>query len=164
MNMSMFNCSKCYRQFQTETSLKQHVSVMHSENIFQCTFCQLEFKLYGVMKRHQNKCRNGSEIMKIYPVVNSSPKISDKKVPCTKTSNVFLTKKEMKMDTIGRKPRQYPKTSEIIKIDQEIDLPLNISDNKVPTEMFNEDVLLEMSENEVSSEISDTEVLPESFL
>ena len=74
-NMSMFNCSKCYRKFETEKSLKQHVSVMHSENIFQCTFCKLEFKLYGVMKRHQNKCRNGSEIMKIYPVVNSSPKM-----------------------------------------------------------------------------------------
>ena len=147
-NMNTFNCSKCFREFQTEKSLNQHVIFMHSENIFQCTFCQLEFKLESVMKKHQIKCTNGSEIMKIYPVVNSHPKISDKKVPCTKTLNEFLTKKEMKKDTIGSKSRQYPETSEIIKIDPEVDLSLKISDNEVSTEI-DKDVPTDISDKEI---------------
>ena len=157
-NMNTFNCSKCFREFQKEKSLNQHVSFMHSENIFQCTFCQLEFKLESVMKKHQIKCTNGSEIMKIYPVVNSHPKISDKKVPCTKTLNEFLTKKEMKKDTIGSKSRQYPETSEIIKIDPGIDLPPKIPDNEVATEIFDKDALLEVSDKKVPPEIYDNEV------
>ena len=58
-----FNCSKCYREFQKEKSLKQHVSLMHSENIFQCTFCQLKFKLESVMQRHQKKCMDGRNLL-----------------------------------------------------------------------------------------------------
>ena len=57
------------------------------------------------MEKHQKKCTNGPEIIKIYPVMNSPPKISHKKVPRTKTLNGFLTKKEMEKDTIGRTPR-----------------------------------------------------------
>ena len=129
-----FNCSKCYREFQKEKSLKQHVSLMHSENIFQCTFCPLEFKLESLLKKHQNKCTNDSEIMKIYPVMSSPPKISHTKLPRTRTLNGLLIRKEMKKDEIGKKTRQYPKTSEINQIDQGIDLPPKISDNEVPTD------------------------------
>ena len=62
-NTKTFNCSKCYREFQKEKSLKQHVSLMHSENIFQCTFCQLTFKLESVMQRHQKKCTDGRNLL-----------------------------------------------------------------------------------------------------
>ena len=62
-NTETFNCSKCYREFQKEKSLKQHVSLMHSENIFQCTFCLLKFKLESVMQRHQKKCTDGRNLL-----------------------------------------------------------------------------------------------------
>ena len=72
-NMNTFNCSKCYREFQKEKSLKQHVSMMHSDNIFQCTFCPLKFELESLMKKHQNKCTNGSEIIKVRNIWFLSP-------------------------------------------------------------------------------------------
>ena len=159
--MNKFNCSTCYREFKKEKSLKQHVSFMHSENIFQCTFCQLEFKLESLMKKHQKKCTNGSEIIKIYPVMNSPPKISHKKVRCTTTLNGFLTREEMKKDTIGRKPRQCPKTSEIIRINPGIDLPPKISDNEVPTDQVTE-VTDVTEENNNDLSLDETEREPKS--
>jgi DNA-directed RNA polymerase subunit RPC12/RpoP len=72
-----------------------------------------------------------------------------------------LTKKEMKKKTIGRKSINYPKRSEIIKIDPVIDLPPKIFDNKVAIEISDNDVSSDISDNEMASETSDKDMLPE---
>merc|ERR1712037_485531 len=55
-NKKTHKCSKCHREFYKEKSLKQHVTLMHSETKFDCAYCQAEFKLESVMQRHQKIC------------------------------------------------------------------------------------------------------------
>jgi len=55
-NKKTFKCSKCHREFYKVKSLKQHVTLMHSEEKFDCAYCQTKFKLESVMQRHQKIC------------------------------------------------------------------------------------------------------------
>ena len=55
-NKKTHKCSKCHREFYKEKSLKQHVTLMHSETKFDCAYCQAKFKLESVMQRHQKIC------------------------------------------------------------------------------------------------------------
>ena len=55
-NKKTFKCSKCHREFYKVKSLKQHGTLMHSEEEFDCAYCQSKFKLESVMQRHQKIC------------------------------------------------------------------------------------------------------------
>ena len=84
-NKKTSKCSKCHREFYKVKSLKQHMTLMHSEEKFDCAYCQAMFKLESVMQRHQKTCTTKKLKSKLESVIQ----IHQKK--CSTKSGVDTT-------------------------------------------------------------------------
>ena len=84
-NKKTSKCSKCHREFYKVKSLKQHMTLMHSEEKFDCAYCQAKFKLESVMQRHQKTCTTKKLKSKLESVIQ----IHQKK--CSTKSGVDTT-------------------------------------------------------------------------
>ena len=62
----LFECPKCPAEFKNEISLKEHMNLIHLEEI-KCTFCSKTFKRKGKLKEHVTRHHKPTHIMRTNP-------------------------------------------------------------------------------------------------
>ena len=62
----LFECQKCPAEFKNELSLKEHMNLIHLEEV-ECTLCSKNFKRKSDLKVHVTKYHKPTHIMKTNP-------------------------------------------------------------------------------------------------